>query len=167
MRDVKDDGGGGGAGRRGEDTDTQIVDCLANFLPCDREQSKLALMLFSFPLTSAPFSQLHALWSRACVFSQVLLTLLIHLTSYDVQNHSYPKTYGWTLALYISDPTRRLHESSNTHIGMHVRGCDMTFFFSYIQYIPVVYNSIFPFLRAVTLPNFLKVRVLDFYCGIK
>lgn len=63
VRDVKDDGGGGGRGGRGrsEDTDTVIVDCLANFLPCDREQSKLALMLLSFPLTSAPFSQLHAL----------------------------------------------------------------------------------------------------------
>lgn len=157
--------GVGGAGRWSEGTDTQIVDCLANFLPCDREQSKLALMLFSFPLTSAPFSQLHALWSPACVFSQVLLKLLIHLTSYDAQNLSSPKTYTWTLTLYISDPTRRLHKSSYTHIGMHVRGWDIAFVLIYI-----VYNSIFPFLSAVTLPNFaifMWIWDLDFYCGIK
>lgn len=167
VRDVKDDGGGGGGGSREVERRHWYTDCgLSGKLPAlwpGAKQTRSHALFF--PLTSAPFSQLHALWSPACVFSQVLLKLLIHLTSYNAQNLSSPKTYRWTLTLYISDPTRRLHKSSNTHIGMHVRGWDIAFVLIYI-----VYNGIFPFLSAVTLPNFaifMWIWDLDFYCGIK
>lgn len=60
-------GAGGG-------TDTQIVDCLANFLLCDQERRKLALVIFSLPLTSAhtvPHTQMPSLRSFSCAFTSV------------------------------------------------------------------------------------------------
>lgn len=82
VTDVKDDGWRGrGRGRRRRsqdpDPDTQIVDSLANFLPCDQEQGRLALMISSFPFTPAPVSLLHALkflhWSHFVYFLKCCL----------------------------------------------------------------------------------------------